>query len=166
MFALFALLPFISNITCKFNSCIPCLVSVTPLYFCTHLIDCAFFFRHVSWRCLRLGDTFSWRRFLLGDAFSWRRLLLGDAFSWRRLLLGDAFAASNGKRVKTKNKARFFSNLLFSFIRVTSLKNPRKGKRVFPSTRSLHGCLHKSTKIKLQVGCIPATRDGTPLQGL
>ena len=115
-----------------------------------------------------LGDAYAWATpstlatLSLGDAF-----FLGDAF-----YLGGAFllptpvAASNGKKIKTKNQGKVFLELIFSFIRVTSLKNPRKGKRVSPSTRSLHGCLHKSTKIKLQVGCIPATQNGTPLQGL
>ena len=98
-----------------------------------------------------------WRRFLLGDAFSWQRLLLATPY-----FLATPVAASNRKKIKTKNQGKVFLELLFSFIRVTSLKNPRKGKRVSPSTRSLHGCLQKSTKIKLQVGCIPATRNGTP----
>ena len=73
MFALFALLPFISNTTRKFNSITPRLVSVMPLYFCTHFIYCVFFLRYVSRRRLRLRDAF-----YLGDAFSWRRLRLGD----------------------------------------------------------------------------------------
>jgi len=121
-----------------------------------------------------LGDAYAWATpstlatpSFLATPSSWRRRLLGDAF-----YLGDAFflatpvAVSNGKKIKTKKQGKVFLELLFSFIWVTSLKNPRKGKRVFPSTRLLHGCLHKSTKIKLQVGCIPVARNGTPLQGL
>ena len=74
------------------------MVSVTPLYFCIHLIYCAFFIRHVSQRRLRLGDAF-----LLGDAF-----FLGDAFLLGdALLLGDAFflgdASRHFKRGKDKD---------------------------------------------------------------
>ena len=128
-----------------------------------------------------LATLSSWRRFLLGDSgayawatpstlatlSSWRHFLFGDAY-----FLGDAFllatpiAASNGEKIKTKNQSKVFSQTCFSFIWVTSLKNPRKGKRVSLLKRLLHRCLHKSTKIKLQVGCIPTARDGTPLQGL
>ena len=103
----------------------------------------------------------------LATPSSWRRRLLGDAFYFGgAFFLATPVTASNGKKIKTKNQGKVFLELLFSFIWVTSLKNPRKGKRVSPSTRLLHGYLHKSTKIKLQVGCIPTARDGTPLQGL
>ena len=94
--------------------------------------------RFLSGRCLHLGDALPRRRFFLatlslGDAF-----FLGDAS-----FHGDACRRFERKKIKTKNQGKVFLELLFSFIRVTSLKNPRKGKRVSPSTRSLHGCLHK-----------------------
>jgi len=111
---------------------------------------------------LSLGDAF-----FLRDAFFLATLSPRDAF-----FLGDAFflatpvAASNGKKIKTKNQGKVFLELAFYFIWVTSLKIPGKGKRASPLTRLLHCCLHKSTKIKLQVGCIPTVWDGTPLQAL
>ena len=74
----------------------------------------------------------------LGDAF-----LLGDAF-----FLGDTFFTSDASRyfkqrkIETENQGTvfFFSNLFFSFIWVTSLKNPGKGKKASPLTRLLHSC--------------------------
>ena len=160
------------------------------LFLHTLVLYCAYFLRYVSWRRLRLGDAF-----YLGEALSWRHLLsrrrarlaapsfletrvFGDAF-----FLGDACVSETPSFLATRvfgdtcrhferekdkdwNQGKVFLELLFLFIWVTSLKNPRKGKWVSPSTRLLHGCLHKSTKIKLQVGCIPAARNGTPLQGL
>jgi len=121
-----------------------------------------FSLRYVYSRRQRLGDAF-----YLGDT-----LLLATAPFLATPRLGDAFfvamhvAASNRKKIKTKNQGKGFLKLVFPFIRVTSLKNPGKGKRASPFTILLHCCLHKSTKIKLQVGCIPTARDGTPLQGL
>ena len=114
-----------------------------------------------------LATLSSWRHFFLGDAF-----FLATPSFWRRLLLATPsflvtpIAASNREKIKTKNQSKVFSQTCFSFIWVTSLKNPGKGKRASPLTRLLHRCLHKSTKIKLQVGCIPTARDGTPFQGL
>ena len=163
----FALLPFISNTTSKFDSTVPCLVSVTPLYFCTRFHTVRLF------SVMLLGDAYAWATpstlatpylgdaFFLGDAHAWRRLL-----SWRRVCLVMLVATSKWKKIMTETKARFFSNFFFFFIWVTSLKKPRKGKRVCPSTTLLHGCLHKSTKIKFQVGCIPAAQNGAPFQGL
>ena len=173
MFAPFALLTFISNTTCKLNSTVPCLVSVTSLYFCTHFIYCALFpslcllaapalgRRLLSWRCFDWATPSPRQHLALATPFSWRRLLLGDAF-----FLATPVAASNGKKIKTKNQGKVFLELIFSFIWVTSLKNPGKGKRASPLTRLLHCCLRKSAKIELQVGCIPTARDGATFQGL
>jgi len=81
-----------------------------------------------------LGDAF-----YLGDGFSRRRLL-----SWRRLLLGDAFylggafflatpvAASNGKKIKTKNQGKVFLELLFFFYLGDLVKKSPKGKKSVP----------------------------------
>jgi len=54
----------------------------------------------------------------LGDAF-----FLGDAS-----FLGDACRRFERKKIKTKNQGKVFLELLFSFIRVTSLKNPEREK--------------------------------------
>ena len=175
MFALFALLPFVANTACKFNSTIPCFRNAALLLHTPHTVrfsSVMFLSGACAWATPSTLATPS-----LGDAFSCRRLLLatpslGDAFYWRRLLLATPsflptpIAASNGEKIKTKNQGKVFLKLVFSFIWVTSLKNPGKGKRASPLTRPLHRCLHKSTKIKLQVGCTPTARDGTPLQGL
>ena len=106
--------------------------------------------------------------FLLGDA-----LLLCDACtwlrfsSWRRLYLATLIAASNKEKIKAeKTKAKFFLKLVFFFYSGDLIKKPREGKKSVPLNRLLHHCLHKSTKIKFQVGCIPATQNGTTLQGL
>ena len=75
----------------------------------------------------------------LGDAYVWRRVCLatrmfGDAYVWRRLSSLRVFVlylftpwsyTSSGKKIKTE--ARFFLNF-FSFIWVTSLKNPEREK--------------------------------------
>jgi len=96
-----------------------------------------------------LGDAF-----FPGDASPWRRLL-----SWRRLdwatpsprrhltlatlLLSNAFfmampvAASNRKKIKTKNQGKVFLELVFPFIWVTSLKNPGKGKKSVPFNKTV-----------------------------
>ena len=109
MFAPFVLLPFISNIPCNFDSTVPCLVSVTPLYFCTRLSYTVRIFY-----VMFLGDAYSWATrtpgdaFFLGDAHAWRRLL-----SWRRVCLAMLVATSSGKKIKTETEARFFSNFFF-----------------------------------------------------
>jgi len=138
MFAPFALLPFISNTTCKFDSTVPCLISVTPLYFCTRL-----FYTVRIFSVMFLGDAYAWATpstlakpylgdtFFLGDAhawrrpLSWRRVCLGTPsflatrvfrrrlLSWRRVCLATPVATSNGKKIKTETKARFFLNFFF-----------------------------------------------------
>ena len=117
-----------------------------------------------------LGDACAWAMLS-----SWRRLLSWRRLDWAMLSLGDAFflggaffvampvAASNRKKIKTKNQGKVFLELVFSFYLGLG---SGKGKRASPFTRLLHCCLHKSIKIKLQVGCIPTARDGTALQGL
>ena len=87
MFSPFVLLPFISNTTCKFDSTVPCLVSVTPLYFCTRL---SYTVRIFS--VMFLGDAYAWATPstlatpYLGDAFFLGgALFLGDACVWQCL---------------------------------------------------------------------------------
>ena len=109
MFALFVLLPFISNIICEFDSTVLCLVSVTPLCSCTHLPHAMPFFS-----VMFLGDAYAWATPStlaapsFGDTSSWRRLL-----SWRRVCLAAPVATSNGKRIKTETKTKVFLELFF-----------------------------------------------------
>ena len=112
MFALLALLPFVSNTACKFNSTIPCfrnaaLLLHTPHILCVFPPSC-FLAAPALGDAFYLGDAFFLATLSLGDAFSWRRFplatpsflatpALGDTFSWRRLLLvtpspGEAFS--------------------------------------------------------------------------
>ena len=86
-----------------------------------------------------LGDAFFFATLSLGDAFSWRRLL-----SWRRFLLATPsflatppflatpVAASNGKKIKTKNQGKVLFELLFFFYSGDLIKKPPKGKKSVP----------------------------------
>ena len=85
MFALFALLPFISNTACKFNSTIPCFRNAALLWLTPHILrvfpPSCFLATPALGRCLLLAtlsldDAFSWRRFLLATPS------LGDVFFW------------------------------------------------------------------------------------
>ena len=138
------------------------------------------------WRCLRLamphaGDSLSRRCSILaaspvGNVSFGRCLrlampLLGDAYVWRRLTPLWVFVFYLFTPLilhfewEEKNWGKVFLNFFFTWV--TSLKNPREGKRVSPLIILLHCCsLHNSTKIKFQIGRIPAARNGTPLQSL
>ena len=134
MFPPSALLPFILNIACKFDSTVPCLVYVTPFYFCTRL---SYTVRIFS--VMFLGDAYAWATPStlatpsLGDAF-----FVGDAF-----FPGDAFflatpvATSNGKKIKTKNQGKVFLELLFSFYLGDLVKKPPKGKKSVPFNKTV-----------------------------
>jgi len=80
---------------------------------------------------LSLGDAFSF-----GDAFSWRRFLLATPS-----FLATPIATSNGEKIKSKNQDKVFLKLVFSFIWVTSIKNPGKGKRASPFYKTVTSLL-------------------------
>ena len=139
MFALFTLLPFVSDTVCKFNSTIPCFRNAALLLHTPHIL-CV-----LPPSCFLAVPAFGrrlppWRRLLPGDA-----LFLATLSSWRRLsfwatpsflatpsLLPMPIAASNGEKIKTENQGKVFSQTCFSFIWVTSLKNPGRGERASP----------------------------------
>ena len=116
--------PIVLNIACNNNFSISYLIFCNATLLCICFACRALFFRPV----LPTVHAFTWATPSHG-----RRLYLGDAF-----FLGDASHYFKRRKIKTENQDTSFSQLVLPFIRVTSLKNPRKGKRASPSTTLLH----------------------------
>ena len=122
MFALFALLPSVSNTACKINFTTPHLVSVMPLYFA-----------YVSYIV-----HFSSVMFLSGTCAQTTPFFLATPS-----LLATPLATSNGEKIKTENQGKVFSQTCFSFIWLL-IKKPRKGKKSVPFNKTVTQLLYIS----------------------
>ena len=105
MFALFALLPFVSNTACNINFTIPYLVFVTPLYFAY----VSYIVRFSSVMFLSGACTQATPFFLATPSF-----LATPFFLAMPSLLATPLATSNGEKIKTENQGKvLFLKLVF-----------------------------------------------------